>query len=234
MHRSMPGPAVRAEARRSRPAPGCSPLRPSRSRRPRSGRARCTEPALRRGRCRRRWCERDETSSPLRTSPALGRSSGWPRARARTREIRRRTPPARTAGRRCRARATCAVEHSVLAQRVRDDHLDRRLRCRRAAAGAACRPMPGRGRGRPPETRSGELQSTSSAPCSASASSTPPPRHAPLIAATVGNGSARSRPNSSCPARAPSIARSRVMSGNSVMSAPAAKKNGLPVITAAR
>ncbi|OLE01686.1 MAG: hypothetical protein AUG91_00635 [Actinobacteria bacterium 13_1_20CM_4_69_9] len=67
-----------------------------------------------------------------------------------------------------------------------------------------------------------------------SASSTPPPRHAPLIAATVGNGSARSRPNSSCPARAPSTARSRVMFGNSVMSAPAAKKNGLPVMTAAR
>src|ERR671935_1415368 len=65
------------------------------------------------------------------------------------------------------------------------------------------------------------------------ASSTPPPRHAPLTAATVGNGSARSRPNSSCPARAPSTARSRVMFGNSVMSAPAAKKNGLPVITAA-
>src|SRR3954470_18831473 len=65
------------------------------------------------------------------------------------------------------------------------------------------------------------------------ASSTPPPRHAPLIAATVGKGSARRRPKSSCPARAPSTARSRVMSGNSVMSAPAAKKNGLPVMTAA-
>jgi hypothetical protein len=66
------------------------------------------------------------------------------------------------------------------------------------------------------------------------ASSTPPPRQAPLMAATVGNGNARNRPNSSWPARAPSIARAGVMCGNSVMSAPAAKKNGLPVITAAR
>src|SRR4051794_16452059 len=64
-----------------------------------------------------------------------------------------------------------------------------------------------------------------------SASSTPPPRHAPLIAATVGNGSALIRPKSSCPARLPSSASSRVAPGNSVMSAPAAKTNGLPVIT---
>jgi hypothetical protein len=54
-----------------------------------------------------------------------------------------------------------------------------------------------------------------------------------LIAATVGNGSAAIRPNNSWPARLPSIASSRVISGNSVMSAPAAKKNGFPVMTAA-
>ena len=65
------------------------------------------------------------------------------------------------------------------------------------------------------------------------ASSTPPPRHAPLIAATVGNGNVRKRENSSCPLRLPARARSGVMPGNSVMSAPAAKNNGFPVITAA-
>jgi len=64
-----------------------------------------------------------------------------------------------------------------------------------------------------------------------SASSTPPPRHAPLIAATVGYGSARIRPKRSCPARLPSSASSRVARGNSVTSAPAANTNGLPVIT---
>ena len=66
-----------------------------------------------------------------------------------------------------------------------------------------------------------------------SASSTPPPRQAPLTAATVGYGSARIRPKSSCPARLPSAASSGVAPGNSVMSAPAAKTNGLPVITSA-
>ena len=68
----------------------------------------------------------------------------------------------------------------------------------------------------------------------ASATSTPPPRQAPLIAATVGNGSSPMRVNSSCPAREPKIAssRSRIF-GNSFMSAPAANTNGLPVSTIA-
>jgi hypothetical protein len=63
--------------------------------------------------------------------------------------------------------------------------------------------------------------------------STPPPRQAPLIAATVGYGSARMRPKSSWPARLPWIACSRVASGNPVRSAPAAKTNGFPVRTSA-
>src|SRR6266511_4040605 len=64
--------------------------------------------------------------------------------------------------------------------------------------------------------------------------STPPPRQAPLIAATVGNGSARMRPNSSCPARLPAIASSReLILGNSSISAPAQKTNGFPVRTIA-
>ena len=67
-----------------------------------------------------------------------------------------------------------------------------------------------------------------------SAISSPPPRQTPLIAATVGNGSARMRPNSSCPTREPATASSRVRSfGNSSMSAPAAKMYGLPVSTIA-
>ena len=66
-----------------------------------------------------------------------------------------------------------------------------------------------------------------------SAISTPPPRQAPLTAATVGYGSARMRPKSSCPARLPSIASSRVAPGNCVTSAPAAKTNGFPVRTSA-
>jgi hypothetical protein len=42
------------------------------------------------------------------------------------------------------------------------------------------------------------------------------------------------RPKSSCPARLPAIASSRDrMRGNSFKSAPAAKMNGLPVITSA-
>jgi len=63
--------------------------------------------------------------------------------------------------------------------------------------------------------------------------STPPPRQAPLIAATVGYGSARIREKSSWPARLPATASSRVAFGNCVMSAPAAKTNGLPVRTSA-
>ncbi len=67
-----------------------------------------------------------------------------------------------------------------------------------------------------------------------SAISTPPPTHAPLIAATVGYGSAAIRPKRTCPASLPSAASSRVArSGNSEMSAPAAKTNGLPVSTSA-
>ncbi len=54
-----------------------------------------------------------------------------------------------------------------------------------------------------------------------------------MTAATVGYGSLRIRPKSSWPARLPSIASSRVAFGNSVMSAPAAKTNGLPVRTSA-
>jgi hypothetical protein len=54
-----------------------------------------------------------------------------------------------------------------------------------------------------------------------------------LIAATVGYGSSRIREKSSCPARLPSTAISRVAFGNCVMSAPAAKTNGLPVRTSA-
>jgi len=54
-----------------------------------------------------------------------------------------------------------------------------------------------------------------------------------LIAATVGYGSARIRPKSSWPVRLPSMASSRVAPGNWVMSAPAAKTNGLPVTTSA-
>ena len=54
-----------------------------------------------------------------------------------------------------------------------------------------------------------------------------------MTAATVGNGSSRIRPKSSWPARLPAIASSRVASGNSVMSAPAAKTNGFPVSTTA-
>ncbi len=65
-----------------------------------------------------------------------------------------------------------------------------------------------------------------------SASSSPPPRHAPLTAATVGNGSVRIRSNSSWPARLPSAAVSGVTCGNSSMSAPAQNQNGLPVNTA--
>ncbi len=64
--------------------------------------------------------------------------------------------------------------------------------------------------------------------------SSPPPRQAPLIAATVGYGSVRMRAKRSCPARLPSIAVSRSRTfGNSVMSAPAAKTNGFPVSTIA-
>ena len=67
-----------------------------------------------------------------------------------------------------------------------------------------------------------------------SASSRPPPRQAPLIAATVGNGSARIRANSSWPARVPSIASSfERMPENASMSAPTQKTNGLPVTTIA-
>ena len=67
-----------------------------------------------------------------------------------------------------------------------------------------------------------------------SASSSPPPSAAPLIAATVGKGSERIRPKSPCPARMPSRASSaeRVFA-NSSMSAPTQKTNGLPVNTAA-
>ena len=67
-----------------------------------------------------------------------------------------------------------------------------------------------------------------------SAISSPPPSAAPLTAASVGNGSSRSRPNSSWPARPPSRARSAVIPGNCVMSAPAAKTSGLPVRTRPR
>ena len=67
-----------------------------------------------------------------------------------------------------------------------------------------------------------------------SAISSPPPRAAPLTAASVGNGSSRSRPNSSWPALPPSRARSGVIPGNCVMSAPAAKTSGLPVRTRPR
>src|SRR6478752_6664227 len=68
-------------------------------------------------------------------------------------------------------------------------------------------------------------------PCSAI--STPPPRQAPLTAATVRYGNARMRPKSSWPARLPSIASSRVAPGNCVTSAPAANTNGFPVRTSA-
>ena len=64
-----------------------------------------------------------------------------------------------------------------------------------------------------------------------SASSSPPPRQAPLIAATVGNGSARMREKSECPARIPS--RGSSIRANSSMSAPTQNTNGLPVKTAA-
>src|SRR4051794_4809073 len=66
-----------------------------------------------------------------------------------------------------------------------------------------------------------------------SASSTPPPRHAPLTAATVGNGSARIRANSAWPTRLPSRASSASACGNSFTSAPAENQNGLPVTTRA-
>ncbi len=67
-----------------------------------------------------------------------------------------------------------------------------------------------------------------------SASSSPPPRQAPLIAATVGNGRARIRPNSAWPARVPSSASSAERTFvNSSMSAPTQKTNGLPVTTIA-
>ena len=67
-----------------------------------------------------------------------------------------------------------------------------------------------------------------------SASSRPPPRQAPLIAATVGNGSARMRANRPWPARVPSSASSGDRTFvNSSMSAPTQKTNGLPVNTAA-
>ena len=66
-----------------------------------------------------------------------------------------------------------------------------------------------------------------------SASSTPPPRQTPLIAATVGNGNARTRPNSSWPRRLPSRPSSAVAPANSFTSAPAEKKYGFPVITRA-
>src|SRR5579862_4694796 len=64
-----------------------------------------------------------------------------------------------------------------------------------------------------------------------SASSSPPPRQAPLIAATVGNGSAWMRENSPWPARIPS--RGSSTRPSSSMSAPTQNTNGLPVMTAA-
>src|SRR5438093_910340 len=67
-----------------------------------------------------------------------------------------------------------------------------------------------------------------------SASSTPPPRQAPLIAATVGYGRAWMRPKSSWPVLLPPRASSgTARKENSSRSAPAEKKYGLPVITSA-
>ena len=66
------------------------------------------------------------------------------------------------------------------------------------------------------------------------ASSRPPPRQAPLTAATVGNGSARMRPKRSWPARVPWSASSAERTrANSSMSAPTQKTNGFPVTTIA-
>ncbi len=68
-----------------------------------------------------------------------------------------------------------------------------------------------------------------------SAISRPPPRAAPLIAASVGYGRSRIAAKASWPALAPARASSGVLiSGNSVRSAPTAKTNGLPVSTRPR
>ncbi len=126
-----------------------------------------------------------------------------------------------------------AGQHPVLAHRVRHYELDGRLDADEARD--ELRPAPGRhdpeealGAGEVPHGGRDRPRCRSGAPARPLR-----PRHAPLTAATVGYGRSRMRPKSSWPTRLPSIARSRVAPGNSVMSAPAAKTNGLPVTTSA-
>ena len=124
-------------------------------------------------------------------------------------------------------------QQAVLAQRVLDDQLNRRLRADQAAASPA---VPAHAGKRPRNTSGKPRCRTVLAIVRAeqwSASSSPPPRQAPLIAATVGNGSRAIRAKSTWPARLPSAAISGEIAGNSSMSAPAQNQNGLPVKTAA-
>ena len=108
-----------------------------------------------------------------------------------------------------------AGQHPVLAHRVLDDELHGGLGADEPRH--ELRAAPGR-EDAEEAPRAGEVadavEIVRASQCSAI--STPPPRQAPLTAATVGNGSARIRPKSSWPARLPSIACSRVALGNSV------------------
>ena len=128
-HRSTPAPAVRAEARRLPRARGCSPLRPSTS---------CA-PSIRSsavyGAGAAPWTVSSTLVRARRNSVSAsdqsgaGRSSGCVRELARERErlvdeLHRLEQPVGDP----ELRDLRTGEHAVLPQRIRDDHLDRRLR----------------------------------------------------------------------------------------------------------
>ena len=229
--RSRPAPAARAGARRSPPPPARWPSSSSRSRRPRSGRARGTARASRRAR-RRRRCAAPGARSSRRSvqSGSLALDPGARRARrAYAIDSSTNSTGSSTRSASPSSSALARVEQPVLAQRVLDDQLDGRLR-RRSSRGDQLRAAPGREEAEEHlrEAEVADRSSRSSAPCSGARARAPPPRQAPLIAATVGNGSARMRSKSSWPARLPSArGLGGCTFGNSSMSAPAQKTERL-------
>ena len=237
--RSTPAPAARAGARRSRPPRRGSPPRATTRAAPSirssarygAGAAPCTWSSTRARAGARRSAVARLSVGGVRSPRSRTRSS------AGTRSTRRRTRPARAARRRSPSSSACApVEHPVLPQRV----------ARRSTLTAfsradeprhELRAAPG---GEDPEEdlRAAEVPDRASRSCGGrqcSAISTPPPRQAPLIAASVGNGQ-RAQPAEQLVAGAARLrARARrVTSGNWSMSAPAQKTNGLPVSTQRR